>query len=96
MALYVVDPLPALKSHHARGRQLTLVFLGLVVSAHQSYAAGTGKKHLEPYRRAAVFVLVAFFIGLLCVGLATAWLVTDGLTRISGISPDSITEFPQF
>lgn len=53
---------------------LTLVFLGLVVSAYQSYETAT-KKIRERYRHAAVVVLAAFFCGVLCVALATAWLV---------------------
>lgn len=56
---------------------LTLVFLGLVVSTYQSYGSGTGKRILERYRRAALVVLGAFFAGIGCVALATAWLVTD-------------------
>jgi uncharacterized membrane protein len=54
---------------------LVLVFLGLLVAAYQSFEPGTPKTVLGSYRKAAVFVLAAFFAGLICVGSATAWLV---------------------
>ncbi len=52
---------------------LTLVFLGLVVTAYQSGSDGLRRR----YETLAMFVLVAFGASIACVALATVWLV-DG------------------
>ncbi len=52
-----------------------LVFLGVVVTAYQGYAADTSPKVLRRYQRSALIALVAFGVGLLCVAIAAAWLI---------------------
>lgn len=54
---------------------LVLVFLGLVISTFQSFNSPTPATVLNRYRRIAVAVLVAFFLGIACVVLATLWLL---------------------
>lgn len=54
---------------------LVLVFLGLIVTSFQTFPSDTAPGVLRPYRRSALLVLAAFGIGVVCVGLATAWLV---------------------
>jgi uncharacterized membrane protein len=54
---------------------LTLVFLGLVVTAYQA-ASGSGSESVrDRYRGFAALILIAFVASIACVALATAWLV---------------------
>jgi hypothetical protein len=53
---------------------LTLVFLGVIISAYQSYGAATSPSVLGRYRRSAVFVLASFSLSLATVILSVAWL----------------------
>jgi hypothetical protein len=55
---------------------LLLVFLGIVVSAFQSYSAATPAAAVAPYRRAGRAILVAFLLGLATVAVALAWLLS--------------------
>ncbi|HEV2757783.1 MAG TPA: hypothetical protein VG318_18640 [Actinomycetota bacterium] len=57
---------------------LILVFLGLVISTYQSFPGSTPEKVLARYKRVAATILVAFALGIACVGLATAWLLKLG------------------
>ena len=60
---------------------LTLVFLGLVIASLQGFQPGTADKVIEPFRRPAATVLVAFGASILCVVLAAVWLVRPGDVR---------------
>jgi hypothetical protein len=54
---------------------LTLVFLGLVVTAYQA-ASGSGSESVrDRYRGFAALILTAFVASIACVAIATAWLV---------------------
>lgn len=55
---------------------LLLVFLGIVVSAFQSYSAATPAAAVAPYLRAARAILAAFLLGLATVATALAWLLS--------------------
>jgi hypothetical protein len=55
---------------------LLLVFLGIVVSAFQSYSAATPAAAVAPYRRAGRAILAAFLLGLATVAVALAWLLS--------------------
>jgi hypothetical protein len=55
---------------------LVLVFLGIVVSTFQGYSPEAAATVLPGFRRDAKFILGSFGFGLVCVGLATAWLLT--------------------
>ncbi len=59
---------------------LLLVFLGIAVSAFQSYAAGVPAAAVAPYRRAARGILVAFLLGLTTAALGLAWLLSPDRT----------------
>lgn len=54
---------------------LLLVFLGLVVGAYGGLAGDTPAAVKKPLRRIGRFLMVAFIVGLACVGVATGWLV---------------------
>lgn len=54
---------------------LLLVFLGLALSAYQGFAADTPPRVRARYRRAAVGVLAAFGLGVVCVTLCLWWLL---------------------
>lgn len=53
---------------------LVLVFLGLVVSAYQSYAADAPQTVRTRYRRVALGILAVFLLGMACVVTASFWL----------------------
>jgi hypothetical protein len=55
---------------------LVLVFLGIVVSTFQSYNAVDAATVLPGFRRDAKVILGSFALGLVCVGLSVAWLLT--------------------
>ena len=57
---------------------LTLVFLGIVVSAYQSAAAGTSKRVLKRYTNPIALLFATFVLSLTSVGLSLAWLALDG------------------
>jgi hypothetical protein len=54
---------------------LVLVFLGLVVSAYGGLSGDTPAAVKRPLRGVGRFLLVDFALGLVCVALATVWLV---------------------
>lgn len=56
---------------------LTLVFLGLAVTAYQAYPSDTPARVLGRYRRAAAWVLASFGASVAGVVLASAWLLLD-------------------
>lgn len=55
---------------------LLLVFLGIVVSAFQSYSTATPAAAVAPYRRAGRAILAAFLLGLTTVAVALAWMLS--------------------
>ena len=55
---------------------LVLVFLGIVVTTFQSYAPEDAATVRPGFRRDAKVTLASFAVGLLCVVLSTAWLLT--------------------
>lgn len=55
---------------------LLLVFLGIVVSAFQSYSAATPAAAVAPYRRAGRAILLAFLLGLSTASVSLAWLLS--------------------
>ena len=59
---------------------LLLVFLGIAVSAFQSYSASVPAAAVAPYRRAARGILAAFLLGLCTATLALAWLLSPDRT----------------
>ena len=59
---------------------LLLVFLGIAVSAFQSYSASVPAAAVAPYRRAARGILAAFLLGLCTAALALAWLLSPDRT----------------
>jgi hypothetical protein len=55
---------------------LVLVFLGIVVTTYQSFPGDTPGKVVSGFRSAAMLTLGTFVLGITCVALATAWLLT--------------------
>jgi hypothetical protein len=55
---------------------LVLVFLGIVVSTFQSYNPVDAATVRPGFRRDAQVILGSFSLGLVCVGLSVAWLLT--------------------
>jgi uncharacterized membrane protein len=54
---------------------LLLVFLGFVVGAYGGLAGDTPKSIKKPLRTTGWVLLIAFAIGLVCVAVATIWLI---------------------
>lgn len=54
---------------------LVLVFLGVVASATSSFPAGTKPAIIAKARRPVFAVLGSFGVGIVCVAVATWWLV---------------------
>jgi hypothetical protein len=55
---------------------LVLVFLGIIVTTYQSFPGDTPAKVLSGFRIAAMSTLGTFVLGVACVVLSTAWLLT--------------------
>jgi hypothetical protein len=55
---------------------LVLVFLGIIVTTYQSFPGDTPAKVLSGFRKAAVWTLAPFVLGVACVALSTVWLLT--------------------
>lgn len=50
------------------------MFLGLTVANLKSFPGGTKKQILDRHRRPGIAVLIAFGVGIFCIGAATGWL----------------------
>ena len=57
---------------------LLLVFLGVSISAFQSYGGDVPPAVTRGWRRAAAWILGAFLLGLVDVAVAFAWLLSPG------------------
>ena len=55
---------------------LLLVFLGVSISAFQSYGGDVPPAVTAGWRRGAAWILAAFLLGLLTVAVALAWLLS--------------------
>ncbi len=55
---------------------LLLVFLGVSISAFQSYGGDVPPAVTAGWRRAGVWILSAFLLGLVTVAVALAWLLS--------------------
>jgi len=55
---------------------LLLVFLGITISAFQSYSAAVPPAAVAPYRRAASGILAAFLVGLGSAVVGLVWLLS--------------------
>lgn len=55
---------------------LVLVFLGIVVTTYQSFPGDAPGKVVSGFRSAAMLTLGTFTLGIACVALAIAWLLT--------------------
>ncbi len=55
---------------------LVLVFLGIVVTTFQGYDTEQAAAVRTGFRRDALLTLGPFSLGVACVGLSTAWLLT--------------------
>jgi hypothetical protein len=57
---------------------LLLVFLGIVISAFQSYSAAVPAAATAPYRRAGRVIVAGFLLGLVTTTVSLAWLLSPG------------------
>jgi hypothetical protein len=57
---------------------LILVFLGILISAIESFPTDTRTALLDPYRRYAAAILGTFLLSIAAVVLALIWLVEGG------------------
>lgn len=55
---------------------LTLVFLGLVISAYQNMSEAASERQHSLYRLLSALVLAAFVTSIIAVALATVWLIS--------------------
>jgi uncharacterized membrane protein len=55
---------------------LVLVFLGIVVTTYQSFPGDSPGTVVSAYRWSGVLALGTFALGIACVALAAAWLLT--------------------
>lgn len=62
---------------------LTLVFLGIVVTAYQSYAADVPQRVRRPYQVDGGLTFAGFLVGVVTVAVGLAWLVGRG--TITGV-----------
>jgi hypothetical protein len=70
---------------------LLLMFLGLVVGAYGGLPGDTPRSVKTPYRRTGTIILVAFAIGIVCLVLATCWLLQ--LTGGQGLYVATVCSF---
>jgi hypothetical protein len=76
-----VDAVPAIFGAAAGLAGLLLVFLGVSISAFQSFAGDAPAAATARFRRAALWILGAFLLALVDVAVCFAWLLSphDGL-----------------
>ena len=73
-----METVPAIFGAAAGLAGLLLVFLGVSISAFQSYAGDVPAAATARYRRAGAFILGAFLLGLVDVAVSFSWLLTPG------------------
>lgn len=71
-----MDVVPAVFGAAAGLAGLLLVFLGVSLSAFQSFAGDVPAAATARFRRAGSWILSAFLLGLACVAVAFAWLLS--------------------
>ena len=71
-----MDVVPAIFGAAAGLAGLLLVFLGVSISAFQSYAGDAPAAATARFRRAGAWILGAFLLGLVDVAVAFAWLLS--------------------
>ena len=73
-----METVPAIFGASAGLAGLLLVFLGVSISAFQSYAGDVPVAATARYRRAGAWILGAFLVGLVDVAVSFSWLLTPG------------------
>jgi hypothetical protein len=73
-----MEIVPAIFGAAAGLAGLLLVFLGVSISAFQSYAGDVPAAATVRYRRAGAWILGAFLVGLVDVAVSLSWLLTPG------------------
>jgi hypothetical protein len=71
-----VDVVPEIFGAAAGLAGLLLVFLGVSISAFQSYGGDVPPAVTAGWRRAGAWILGAFLLGLVTVAIALAWLLS--------------------
>src|SRR5262245_36212577 len=71
-----MEVVPAVFGAAAGLAGLLLVFLGVSLSAFQSYAGDTPAAATAAYRRAGGWILAAFLLGLVVVAVSFTWLLS--------------------
>jgi hypothetical protein len=73
-----MDVVPAVFGAAAGLAGLLLVFLGVSISAFQSYAGDAPPAATARFRRAGAWILGAFLLGLVAVAVSFSWLLSPG------------------
>src|SRR5256885_16758756 len=73
-----MDVVPAIFGAAAGLAGLLLVFLGVSLSAFQSFAGDVPSAATRRFRRAAALILGSFLLGLVDVAVSFSWLLTPG------------------
>jgi protein-S-isoprenylcysteine O-methyltransferase Ste14 len=73
-----MDVVPAVFAAAAGLAGLLLVFLGVSISAFQSFAGDVPPAATARFRRAAAWILAAFLLGLVVVAVSFSWLLSPG------------------
>jgi hypothetical protein len=73
-----MDVVPAVFGAAAGLAGLLLVFLGVSISAFQSYAGDAPPAATARVRRAGAWILGAFLLGLVAVAVSFSWLLSPG------------------
>jgi uncharacterized membrane protein len=73
-----MEVVPAIFGAAAGLAGLLLVFLGVSISAFQSFAGDVPAAATRRFRRAAALILGSFLLGLAAVAVAFSWLLTPG------------------
>ena len=73
-----MDVVPAVFGAAAGLAGLLLVFLGVSISAFQSFGGDAPRRATARFRRAGGLILGAFLLGLVVVAVSFAWLLSPG------------------
>ena len=61
-----------------------LVFLGIIITAYQSYPGGVPDRVVRPFRLTGTALLGTFALGLITVAISLLWLINGGVSELYG------------
>jgi hypothetical protein len=78
------DVVGAILGSSAAFAGFVLVFLGLIISAYQSYAGSVPSQVVQPYRITGTALLGTFALCLITVAVSLLWLINGGPADLYG------------